>query len=52
VVGDAWVSWETPWRTEGGFTHGLLAGSHPVYVGTYADTPDDWNPTRSGTPPA
>jgi hypothetical protein len=44
VVGDGRVSWETPWCTEGGFTHGLPVGSHPVYVGTYAYTPDDWNP--------
>lgn len=44
VVVSGRVTWETPSHTEGGFTHGLPAGSHPVYVGTHADTPDAWNP--------
>ncbi|UMP06935.1 hypothetical protein [Amycolatopsis sp. EV170708-02-1] len=36
---DSPVTWETPWRTEGGFTHRLPAGSHPVYVGWCTDAP-------------
>jgi hypothetical protein len=44
VVADGRVIWETPWHTEGGFTHALPAGSHPVHVGAYAHIADRWNP--------
>ena len=44
VVADGPVTWETPWRTDGGFEHDLAAGSHPVYVGGYALPGDRWDP--------
>lgn len=44
VVADGPVIWETPWVTEGGFTHRLPAGTYPVHVGTSACTPDDHDP--------
>jgi hypothetical protein len=47
VVLDGPITWETPWRTEGGFTHQLPAGSHPVHVGSGADTPEDEDPAAS-----
>ncbi|MGX1565175.1 hypothetical protein [Streptomyces sp. NPDC055506] len=39
VVVNSPVTWETPWRTEGGFSHRIPAGSHPVYVGSCAYAP-------------
>ncbi|WP_112267461.1 hypothetical protein [Lentzea terrae] len=47
VVLDSPITWETPWRTEGGFNHHLPAGSHPVYVGTTPFIPDGEDPDAS-----
>ncbi|MEV0680253.1 hypothetical protein AB0I60_27430 [Actinosynnema sp. NPDC050436] len=44
VVAEGRVKWETPWCTEGGFSHALPAGSHPVYAGSFVGTPDDRDP--------
>src|SRR3954464_3094581 len=41
VVVDGPIAWETPWLTEGGFSHQLPAGTHPVYAGTCAFPPQD-----------
>jgi hypothetical protein len=46
VVADGRVTWETPWRTEAGFTHALPAGPHPVYVGSHTVIADHWEPDR------
>ncbi|MBB5954337.1 hypothetical protein FHS29_000907 [Saccharothrix tamanrassetensis] len=43
VVTDGRVMWETPWVTEGGFTHAFPAGTYPVYAGTSVSNPDDRN---------
>lgn len=47
VVAHSPITWETPWRTEGGFNHDLPSGSHPVYVGTGPYTPDGEDPGMS-----
>jgi hypothetical protein len=44
VVLNSPITWETPWLTEGGFSHQLPAGSHPVYVGSGAYAPLDEDP--------
>ncbi|MBW4717213.1 hypothetical protein [Saccharothrix obliqua] len=41
VVGDGRVSWDTPGWTEGGFSHALPPGTHPVHVGAYTDEDRD-----------
>jgi hypothetical protein len=46
VVADGRVIWETPWHTDGGFTHALPAGPNPIYVGGYADI-DSRHPDES-----
>ncbi|MDX8141704.1 hypothetical protein SK854_06255 [Lentzea sp. BCCO 10_0061] len=47
VVLNSPITWETPWRTEGGFTHRLPVGSHPVHVGSTPFTPDGEDPDAS-----
>ena len=44
VVLNGPITWETPWLTEGGFSHDLPAGSHPVHVGSVAHVPDGEDP--------
>ncbi len=44
VVGGGHVIWETPDLTDGGFTHHLPAGRHPVHLGTTARPEDPWDP--------
>ncbi|WP_330270490.1 hypothetical protein OG205_24910 [Lentzea sp. NBC_00516] len=44
VVVDGPITWETPWLTEGGFSHQLPSGTHPVYAGTCAFPPEDEDP--------
>ncbi|MCC9710768.1 hypothetical protein E4N62_39375 [Streptomyces sp. MNU76] len=44
VVVDGPITWETPWHTEGGFSHRVPAGRHPVYVGCLAYPPDGEDP--------
>ncbi|WP_444947941.1 hypothetical protein [Micromonospora ureilytica] len=44
IVVDGPITWATPWLTEGGFSHQLPAGTHPVYAGTCAFPPQDEDP--------
>lgn len=43
VVADGTVSWVSP-GVQGAFCHSVPPGTHPVYVGTYASTGNDWQP--------